>query len=146
MRIYLDNCCYNRPFDDQTQLKIYLEAQAKLLIQAQIMKGEHDLVWSYVLDYELRKNPYEDKKEAIAPWKKIARVFVGDVNDNILSLAARLKEEGLKTYDASHIACAVDAGCDFFLTTDRQLLRRSVDGIRIVNPIQFISEMEETAK
>lgn len=21
MRIYLDNCCYNRPYDDQSQLK-----------------------------------------------------------------------------------------------------------------------------
>ena len=21
MRVYLDNCCYNRPFDDQTQVK-----------------------------------------------------------------------------------------------------------------------------
>lgn len=24
MRLYLDNCCFNRPFDDQTQLKISL--------------------------------------------------------------------------------------------------------------------------
>lgn len=22
MRVYLDNCCYNRPFDDQTQLRV----------------------------------------------------------------------------------------------------------------------------
>ena len=22
MRVYLDNCCYNRPFDDQAQLKV----------------------------------------------------------------------------------------------------------------------------
>jgi hypothetical protein len=26
-KIYLDACCFNRPFDDQTQSRIYLEAQ-----------------------------------------------------------------------------------------------------------------------
>lgn len=46
MRIYLDNCCYNRPFDDQSQIKIHLEAQAKLYIQAKIREGTYDLVWS----------------------------------------------------------------------------------------------------
>ena len=33
MRVYLDNCCYNRPYDDQTQLRISLESQAKLYVQ-----------------------------------------------------------------------------------------------------------------
>lgn len=33
MRVYLDNCCYNRPYDDQSQLKISMETQAKLNIQ-----------------------------------------------------------------------------------------------------------------
>ena len=54
MKIYLDNCCYNRPFDDQTQMKIHLETQAKLYIQAKIKEGAYDLVWSYILDYEKR--------------------------------------------------------------------------------------------
>ena len=33
MRVYLDNCCYNRPFDEQTQLKVRLETEAKMEIQ-----------------------------------------------------------------------------------------------------------------
>ncbi|GAK55959.1 hypothetical protein U27_02920 [Candidatus Vecturithrix granuli] len=36
MRIYLDNCCFNRPFDDQNQIKIKLETEAKLYIQEKI--------------------------------------------------------------------------------------------------------------
>ncbi|MDR2716284.1 MAG: hypothetical protein LBB46_06020 [Coriobacteriaceae bacterium] len=36
MRIYLDNCCFNRPFDDQKQIKVKLETEAKLSIQRQI--------------------------------------------------------------------------------------------------------------
>ena len=30
MRVYLDNCCYNRPFDDQAQIKVLLETLAKM--------------------------------------------------------------------------------------------------------------------
>ena len=29
LRIYLDNCCYNRPYDDLSQFTVGLEAQAK---------------------------------------------------------------------------------------------------------------------
>jgi hypothetical protein len=36
MRVYLDNCCFNRPFDDQRHLRIRLEAEAKLSIQEAI--------------------------------------------------------------------------------------------------------------
>ena len=32
LRIYLDNCCYNRPYDDQSQIRISLEAQAKIFM------------------------------------------------------------------------------------------------------------------
>jgi len=34
----------NIPFDDQTQLRIYLESQAKLFIQQQVVSKEYKLV------------------------------------------------------------------------------------------------------
>ena len=30
MRLYLDVCCYSRFYDDQTQVKIYMESEAVL--------------------------------------------------------------------------------------------------------------------
>jgi hypothetical protein len=48
LRIYLDNCTFNRPFDDQNQLKIKLETEAKLYIQQAIANGTFELVWSYI--------------------------------------------------------------------------------------------------
>ena len=30
--IYLDNCCFNRPYDDQEQITVRLESEAKLEI------------------------------------------------------------------------------------------------------------------
>ncbi|HQJ05355.1 MAG TPA: hypothetical protein PLI57_03120, partial [Spirochaetota bacterium] len=56
MKIYLDNCCFNRPYDDQKQHKIFLETEAKLFIQQRIKNGEFDLIWSFILDYENSAN------------------------------------------------------------------------------------------
>lgn len=143
MRIYLDNCCYNRPFDDQNQIKIRLETQAKLYIQAKIKAGSYDLVWSYILDYENGKNPYEEKRLTIAPWKTIASLCILEETEDILLFAESLALKGIKTYDALHIACAVAAHCEYYLTTDKKLLNTPVDGIKIVSPIVFVSETEE---
>lgn len=97
MKIYLDNCCYNRPFDDQTQIKIHLEAQAKLYIQSKIKEGTYDLAWSYILDYENSKNPYEEKRTAIAPWKTIATSCIIEETEDILLFAESLASKGIKT-------------------------------------------------
>jgi len=32
MKLYLDNCCYNRPYDDQSQEKNHMEGEAVLTI------------------------------------------------------------------------------------------------------------------
>ena len=64
MRIYLDMCCYNRPYDDQSQLKVALEAQSKLHIQNLIKEGKLDLIGSYTLDYENSRNPYEMRRKS----------------------------------------------------------------------------------
>ena len=66
MRIYLDNCCFNRPFDDQSRLRIRLESEAKLKIQNGIKEGVFQLVWSYILDAENEANPYYERQRAIS--------------------------------------------------------------------------------
>jgi hypothetical protein len=37
MKIYLDNCCFNRPFDDQGQIRIKIETEAKLKFRMTII-------------------------------------------------------------------------------------------------------------
>ncbi len=37
-RLYLDNCCFNRPYDDQTHLLVQLETEAKLFVQHAILE------------------------------------------------------------------------------------------------------------
>jgi hypothetical protein len=57
MRIYLDVCCYNRHFDDQTQDRIRLETEAVTAILARADHGEWELVGSTVHQMEVREMP-----------------------------------------------------------------------------------------
>ena len=142
MRIYLDNCCFNRPFDDQSHLRIRLESEAKLDIQEKIRSGKYELVWSYIQDYENAKNPFLERKEQIGKWRNYA---VEDVieDENVLLLAKNISEYGVKNMDALHIACAVRAKAVFFLTTDAGILKKAthIQDIIITDPIGFIREV-----
>lgn len=141
MKIYLDNCCFNRPFDNQTQVKIYLETQAKLFIQQEILDEHYELVWSYILEYENMQNPYEIRRKSIIGWKEMAieTIFA---NEKILQYAEQLKSQNIRTKDALHISCAVFSKCHYFITTDKKLLNFNVDEIKIISPINFVNEME----
>ena len=142
MKIYLDNCCFNRPFDDQTQLKINLESQAKLYIQQKILDGKYYLVWSYILDYENDQNPFEIRKNTIAEWRDISELIIKE-DDSIIEFSETLFERGIKPKDALHIACAKSGGCTYFITTDKKLLNTTIESISIISPITFIEIMEE---
>ena len=139
MLIYLDNCCFNRPFDDQMQIKIRLETEAKLVIQECIKTGDYLLAWSYILDYENSANPFPERKETINSWRKFASTDT-DESDLILEMAEKLCHIGIKAKDALHIACAVIQQCDYFITTDRFLIKKlaNFEMITVVNPLDFI--------
>jgi len=141
MRIYLDVCSFNRPFDDQSQIRIRLETEAKLRIQEEVRSANIQLVWSYILDYENSKNPYQERKVRIADWKAHATLDVQE-NAKLLEIANALRKEGISKIDCLHIACAIVAECEYFITTDDRILRCSdrVDTIKIVDPILFLKE------
>mgnify|MGYP007025184338 CR=1 FL=1 len=44
MKIYLDNCCYNRPFDNQTHERIHLESEAILMILQRGQSGMYKIL------------------------------------------------------------------------------------------------------
>jgi hypothetical protein len=56
-RIYMDVCCWNRPFDDQTQTRIHLEAEAVLAIVTEVARGRCQLLHSDVVDLEIDDTP-----------------------------------------------------------------------------------------
>ena len=143
MRVYLDNCCFNRPFDDQSPLSIRLETEAKLYVQDQIKSGALSLGWSYILDYENAANPCEERRAEIQRWEKLADCRTQE-NPEIISLMKNGVQIGLKPLDALHVACAMVLECEVFLTVDKGILRKAlmVEGIRVMSPIDFLMERE----
>jgi predicted nucleic acid-binding protein len=144
MRVYLDNCMFNRPFDNQGQIRIRLETEAKLYIQDQIKNNVLELVWSYILDFENSHNPHSERRRAIAKWKKLAIIDVIET-PNVLANANKLLSYGIKTKDALHVASAIEGKADYFLTTDDKLLsgiKRS-NIIKALGPIDYIKVLEK---
>lgn len=143
MRVYLDNCCFNRPFDDQSQIRIRLEAEAKLKIQEEIQNRNLELIWSYVLDYENSKNPFQERKYRIKEWKKYA---IADIEESssLIETANAINKKGIPKIDSLHIACAIISKCAYFLTTDDKVLKLStaVSEITIDDPIGFVKEVQ----
>jgi len=136
----MDMCCFNRPFDNQSQQKIYLETEAKLFIQRKIKDGIFDIAWSYILDYENAANPNVDAKHSIQKWENMASQIVL-VSNGIIACAQELQGKGFGIKDSLHIACGIEIHAKYFLTVDKNILtkRNAVTDIMIVNPIEFIA-------
>ena len=141
MIVYLDNCAFNRPFDDQSQLRIRLESEAKLAIQAQIRDGDLKLLWSYVLDYENEANPFPERRWRIGEWREFASGTIVET-ENVLALAKGFVQKGFKKIDSLHLACALEGKTELFFTTDDGILKRrdTIEGIKILNPMEFITQ------
>ena len=86
IKVYLDNCCFNRPFDDQSQFRISLETQAKLYVQTLISDEKIDLVVSYINKYENDNNPFENRKYSISGFSQKAKYYTVENNEILLNL------------------------------------------------------------
>ena len=144
IKVYLDNCTYNRPFDDQTQIKIALETMAKQRIQRLIIEKAIVLVCSYVTRFENDKNPHPVSKKSISEFLKYASHYIDHSRwQSIETRANGIRQSGVKTADAFHISCAIEGTCDYFITTDKPLLNYRMSEIVICSPVQFFDYLEE---
>jgi len=147
MKVYLDLCYFNRPFDDQSQLLVRLQTEAKLAIQESIRKQDHTLIWSAILDLENASNPDLERQAAIGEWKRLAEIDLA-MTDAAEHIATALASQGVKPMDALHLASAIESGADCFLTTDKQILRKmkSSTQIQVLDPVDFIRKIEATVE
>ena len=145
MKIYLDVCCLNRPFDDQTQDRVHLEAEAILSILSHCKTAGWDLIGSEVIDYEISNMPDEDKRFMVNALSSLRRSYI-KIDADIERRAFGLEKIGFQPFDALHAACAEKAGADIFLTTDDSLLRKSTQSkkalkVKVENPLRWVMEV-----
>jgi hypothetical protein len=104
-KIYMDVCCLNRPFDDWTQARIRLEAEAILAIALRCQNQEWQLISSTALEAEISKTPDLSKRQRVMDSLVIAKSIIS-VSPTILQRAKEIAPLGFKSFDALHIACA----------------------------------------
>jgi predicted nucleic acid-binding protein len=147
VRIYLDACCLNRPFDDQSQTRIHLESEAVLAIIERAEHGQWTLLSSAALEFELSQIP--DPQRRLRTLKLLSAAQEStSVGAAESARGEKLREAGgLRALDALHIACAETLRAEVLLTTDDRLLRaasRMAAGslsCTVANPLAWLTEV-----
>jgi len=145
MKIYLDVCCLNRPFDDQTQDRVRLESEAVLSILNHSKVKDWRLLNSEVISVEISKMPDTDKRQKV----NILSIMLHSnivVDEDIEKRATELENLTFKPFDALHIACAEKGKADILLTTDDDFLRKASQckdtlKVRVENPVTWLMEV-----
>ncbi len=141
MRLYLDTCSLNRPWDDQSQVRIHLEAEAVIYIIDAVRRGTEELVTSDYLMAEILCNPDVVRRADTLALTEPATLHVSQ-SMAIDARAAQLSAHQIAGYDALHLAAAEAAQCELLLTTDDRLIRRcvragSVIRVKVLNPTDY---------
>lgn len=148
MRIYLDVCCLNRPFDDQSQSKIHLESEAVLVIIANGMAGKWSFVGSDAVDVEIENTSDADRHKKVSDLAGLIYSEQIAYTSGIISRAKFLRGFGFRKMDAIHVSCAEVAKADVLLTTDIQftkLAKKNSEVLKVFveNPVIWLAKQEE---
>lgn len=146
MRIYLDNCCLQRPLDPQTQPRIRVETEAVFAVLALVQTQEVTLLSSEVLLFEIGRIPDDARQADSLSMLSLASEFLTLTSD-VEALALSLEAQGLHSLDALHLACASQAQVDYFCTCDDKLLRKagSVAGLncQVISLLNLVVELSQ---
>jgi len=145
MKIYLDACCLNRPFDDQRQARVRFEAEAISLILQKLHQREWEWIGSDVLVYELAQTEDVERKERLLLLAGQSHQVVA-MTEKILTQAEKLVASGFDSYDAIHLASAENAKVDIFVTTDDNMQKianrnKKMFSFVVVNPVTWLEEV-----
>ena len=138
MKLYLDSCCYNRPFDAQTQARIRREAEAVL----SILESTHEKIACDPVLWELAANTNAEKRARANSLISIATL----VNVDAAAYAARVPEImrlGFRPMDSAHLACAELLAADWLLSTDDRLISNAIRHaaslkVAVANPADWV--------
>ena len=141
IKLYLDTCCYNRPFDNQSDEQIHLEAEAVITIIKLFLKNEIDISGSEVIDFEISKIPDQIKRVKVNEFSLLIQSKLL-IDEAVEQHALDLEKLGFKAFDALHIAISVQNKLEYFVTTDKKLINISKGinylPIKVINPLLFI--------
>jgi predicted nucleic acid-binding protein len=103
------------------------------------------LIISYISLYENGNSPHSSNKITVEKFFENAAFFVDiDKATVVENRANEVMKCGVKAKDALHISCAIEAKCDYFITTDDGILKKYKAGdIKVCSPVEFINLWED---
>jgi predicted nucleic acid-binding protein len=144
VKIYLDNCVLNRPFDDQSQERIRLETEAVMVILSRLERKEWIWLGSQALKIEIDQTPDPGQRSRLGRIIEHIHQWV-PTGKKEMERALELEKSGFSGFDAVHLSSAESGGADVFLTTDDRLLKlakrqRKYLQVKVENPLDWIKE------
>jgi len=139
MGIYLDTCCYGRPYDDQSQNQTGSESLAIMTVFFGYLCDVCELIGSEVVEFEISQIPDDIKRADIQRLYSVVSRRV-ELSPSIEQRAVALQRHGLKAFDSLHLAAAESAGADVLLTVDKDFIKYAKNAgspVRVENPIKF---------
>ncbi len=144
MKIYLDNCCYNRLLDDRSYSKIYYERNSVMLILELVEQSAITLVGSEMLVKEINDTVNLYKRSVLKVVYTLCSQEI-KVNSGILDRAEEIRHySNIKYKDSIHLACAEIAKVDALLTTDKKFMNncsRIKTYTKVMSPNQWLLEV-----
>jgi predicted nucleic acid-binding protein len=124
LRLYLDRCALQRPFDDRSQLRVATEAEAVLKLIEFFEASDLALLSSGALLFEVGRIKAPARHDYCLDLLGRCSDFVAFTN-TIREQANSYSEEGIKSMDALHLASAVAGEATYFCSCDDQFLSRA---------------------
>jgi predicted nucleic acid-binding protein len=139
----MDNCCLNRPFDNQANLRVHLEAEAIKTIITLIEQQKWQLVSSKILKFEISKIADESRKKELMVMESLASEII-QINPLIATRANEFERFGIQSFDALHLACS-ENNADVLLTVDDKFIKKAQSinklNITVCNPLVWLNEV-----
>jgi hypothetical protein len=145
MRLYLDCCCYNRPFDDLSQERVRLESDSVLAIITRSLMNGDTILGSGTLGLEIAAIRNPEKRAKVADLCQVVTERIAH-SESLEQRAKQLQLERLHVMDSFHVASAEIGQADIFLTVDDKLIklcRKIPLTVRVMNPLEYIEEVLE---
>ena len=143
-RVYMDACSLQRPFDDRSQPRVNVEAEAVLTILRLVESEALELLSSEALEFEIDRIPESERQKNARLQLTLASESV-ELTDEIEAEAVIFVKRKIRPLDALHLAFACSSRADYFCTCDDKLLKKSkrLAGLvtKVVSPLELIAEV-----
>lgn len=140
-RVYFDTCAIQRPLDDLSQLRIYLESEAILAILRLVEDSQVTWISSDILMLEISYITSIEKKMILQDVLKLAPSQLKRKKSTKLLTEQLMMAESITALDAAHVAIALENEIDYFCTSDDKLLKK-IKNSAIIKTMQCLSSLE----